>query len=76
MNPDSLDIRDRIVSHSIEFRKRAKESGEKIMELQGDKKKLEKFMEEDMKANQGLINRFFALVDEYEAIQGEVQDGN
>tara|TARA_B100000401_G_scaffold213984_1_gene144437 strand:- start:3047 stop:3277 length:231 start_codon:yes stop_codon:yes gene_type:complete len=66
----SFDIRDRIVNCAVEMRDNAKVSGKRIAELQDDQKKLQEYMEQNVKDNQNLMSRFFALVDEYVAIKG------
>lgn len=70
MNSDSYDLRDRIVECAVEFRNNSKVSGEEIAKLQNDQKKLQEYMKENIEENQSLMNRFFALVDEYIAING------
>ena len=70
MSSESYDIRDRIVDCAIEFRNNSKVSGKKFAELQDDQKKLQEYMKENIEENQNLMNRFFALVDEYIAIKG------
>lgn len=70
MSSDSYDLRDRIVECAVEFRNNSKVSGEKIAKLQNDQKKLQEYMKQNIEENQNLMNRFFALVDEYIAING------
>ena len=68
-----FDIRERIIHHAIELRDKSKQSGKIIAEMKGDKKALEEYFKKDAEESTNFMNRFFALLDEYEAINGKVK---
>lgn len=69
----TTDLNQRIINEAIKFKNASLKVGARMKELQSDPKRLKVYMENSVVRNQQQLQELFSLLDEYEAINGEVK---